>query len=71
MTRWFNTAGPCRPERHYMLSPIARLSQVERLVDRESYFVIHAPRQIGKTTAISIERSMIQVLAPYNLNRSV
>jgi AAA-like domain len=53
MTRWFNTAGPCRPERHYMISPITRLPQVERLVDQESYFVIHAPRQIGKTTAIT------------------
>jgi type II secretory pathway predicted ATPase ExeA len=52
MTRWFNTAGPCRPENHYMLSPLARLPKVERLVDRQSYFVIHAPRQIGKTTAI-------------------
>jgi hypothetical protein len=52
MTRWFNTAGPCRPERHYMLSPTTRLPQVERLVDQESYFVIHAPRQIGKTTTI-------------------
>jgi AAA-like domain len=53
MTRWFNTAGPCRPERHYMLSPTTRLPQVERLVNQESYFVIHAPRQIGKTTAIT------------------
>jgi hypothetical protein len=53
MTRWFNTAGPCRPEDHYMLSPIARLPQVERLVSQKSYFVIHAPRQIGKTTAIT------------------
>jgi hypothetical protein len=52
MTRWFNTAGPCRPEKHYMLSPLARLPKVERLVEQESYFVIHAPRQIGKTTAI-------------------
>jgi type II secretory pathway predicted ATPase ExeA len=53
MTRWFNTAGPCRPERHYMLAPMTRLPQVERLVTQESYFVIHAPRQIGKTTAIT------------------
>jgi hypothetical protein len=52
MTRWFNTAGPCRLKRHYMLSPVTRLPQVERLVDQESYFVIYAPRQIGKTTAI-------------------
>jgi CBS domain-containing protein len=36
-----------------MLSPMTRLPQVERLVNQESYFVIHAPRQIGKTTAIT------------------
>ena len=53
MTRWFNTAGPCRLARHYMLSPIDRLPQVQRLVEQESYFVLHAPRQIGKTTAIT------------------
>ncbi len=53
MTRWFNTAGPCNPQKHYMLSPLARLPQVERLVNQEGYFVIHAPRQIGKTTTIT------------------
>jgi type II secretory pathway predicted ATPase ExeA len=53
MTRWFNTAGPCILEDHYMLSPTARLPRVERLVRQKSYFVIHAPRQIGKTTAIT------------------
>jgi hypothetical protein len=53
MNRWFNTAGPCRSEDHYMLSPVARLPQVERLVSQKNYFVIHAPRQIGKTTAIT------------------
>ena len=35
-----------------MLSPLTRIPQVERLVKQESYFVIHAPRQIGKTTAM-------------------
>jgi hypothetical protein len=52
MPRWFNTAGSCQAEDHYMLSPLARLPQVERLIAQRSYFVIHAPRQIGKTTAI-------------------
>jgi AAA-like domain len=52
MTRSFNTAGPCQSDIHYMLSPITRLPQVERLIDQRNYFVIHAPRQIGKTTAI-------------------
>ncbi len=52
MSRWFNTAGPCKPEIHYMLSSIERLPSVARIVEQEGYFVIHAPRQTGKTTAM-------------------
>lgn len=51
--RWFNNAGPCRPEIHYMLSPTERLPKLERLITQQSYFVIHAPRQVGKTTAMA------------------
>jgi AAA domain len=35
-----------------MLSPLTRLPNVEQFVDQRSYFIIHAPRQIGKTTAM-------------------
>jgi type II secretory pathway predicted ATPase ExeA len=35
-----------------MLPPMARLPQLQRLIDRQNYFVIHAPRQVGKTTAM-------------------
>ncbi len=52
MNRWFNTAGPCQAERHYMLSPTERLPNLERLIEQLGYFVIHAPRQVGKTTAM-------------------
>ncbi|MEM9218803.1 MAG: ATP-binding protein [Cyanobacteria bacterium P01_F01_bin.150] len=52
MPKWFNTAGPCRPDKHYMLPAIARLPPLDRLIAQESYFVIHAPRQTGKTTAM-------------------
>jgi ATPase family associated with various cellular activities (AAA) len=52
MTRWFNTAGPCQADIHYMLPPIRRLPTLERLIQQRSYFVIHAPRQTGKTTAM-------------------
>ncbi len=52
MARWFNTAGPCKPDIHYMLPPTVRLPNLERLIEQESYFVIHAPRQTGKTTAM-------------------
>ncbi|MCG8366510.1 MAG: ATP-binding protein [Pseudanabaenales cyanobacterium] len=52
MPKWFNTAGPCQADIHYMLAPLARLPQLERLVAQRGYFVIHAPRQMGKTTAM-------------------
>jgi type II secretory pathway predicted ATPase ExeA len=52
MPRWFNTAGPCQSDIHYMLSPTRRLPEIEALIDQRNYFVIHAPRQTGKTTAM-------------------
>ena len=52
MERYFNIAGPCIPGKHYMLPALDRLPQIRRLVEREQYFVIHAPRQTGKTTAV-------------------
>ncbi len=48
----FNVAGPCNPDEHYMLPPLDRLPGVMRLVEERNYFVLHAPRQSGKTTAI-------------------
>ena len=48
----FNTAGPCVPEDHYMLPPEPRLIGVRMLIERKQYFVLHAPRQTGKTTAL-------------------
>lgn len=52
MPRFFNTAGPCSPERHYMLAPETRLPGIRELIDRQHYFVLHAPRQSGKTTLV-------------------
>ena len=52
MERYFNIAGPCIPGKHYMLPALDRLPQIRRVVEREQYFVIHAPRQTGKTTAV-------------------
>ena len=52
MPRWFNTAGPCRADIHYMLPPTTRLPQLVKLIEQENYFVIYAPRQTGKTTAV-------------------
>jgi hypothetical protein len=52
MARWFNISGPCNSDDHYILSPTVRLPSLERLIKQRSYFIIHAPRQTGKTTAI-------------------
>ncbi len=35
-----------------MLPAMRRLPEVRRLIEQESYFVVHAPRQVGKTTAL-------------------
>lgn len=52
--KFFNTAGPCDPQYHYMLPATARLREenVMRLIETHSYFILHAPRQTGKTTAM-------------------
>jgi hypothetical protein len=52
MARFFNTTGPCDPARHYALPPTTRLPDLAPFVQREQYFVLHAPRQTGKTTAM-------------------
>jgi hypothetical protein len=52
MPRFFNTAGPCRPGEHYMLPAAVRVPEVREIVERGGYFVLHAPRQTGKTTAL-------------------
>jgi hypothetical protein len=52
MKKWFNTAGPCQADIHYMLPASDRLPELVDLIDQRNYFVIHAPRQTGKTTTM-------------------
>lgn len=53
-TRFFNTAGPIQPDLHYFLPPLERFDQDElfSLIDARKYFVLHAPRQTGKTSCL-------------------
>src|SRR5580700_6222721 len=51
MRPWFNTAGPCFPDEHYMLPPERRLGAIMELIDEGRYFTLHAGRQTGKTTS--------------------
>ena len=57
--RFFNTAGPCEPERHYMVPPEPRLPSIRRHIDRMGYVVVHGPRQTGKTTTL---RALVRAL---------
>ena len=52
--RFFTTEGPVRPEDHYCLPPLERwdLPEVLRLIEQKKYFLLHAPRQTGKTTCL-------------------
>ncbi len=52
MKKYFNIAGPCRPDDHYMISMQERLSGVMDLINQKQYFIIHAARQSGKTTLL-------------------
>lgn len=51
--KFFNTEGPIRPEKHYFLPHRLNWEEVFLLIEQEKYFVLHAPRQSGKTTAIT------------------
>lgn len=48
----FNVTGPCNEKDHYMLPPLARLPEVVDLICDQQYFLLHAARQSGKTTAL-------------------
>ena len=52
--RFFNTAGPMKPAIHYCIPPLERLDaeRVLSLIRQQKYFVLHAPRQTGKTSAL-------------------
>ena len=51
MERYFNIGGPCAADKNYMLPAMSRLPQVVSLIRKGQYFVVHAQRQCGKTTA--------------------
>ena len=54
MERFFNTEGPIILEDHYHIDPLHRLDweEVQFLIKAKKYFVLHAPRQTGKTSTL-------------------
>ena len=54
VVRKFNTEGPVVAERHYCIPPLSRvdLEGILELIADTKYFVLHAPRQTGKTSVL-------------------
>jgi len=52
--RYFNTSGPCDPQKHYTVLRQELISQGLDRVRRGRYITIFAPRQAGKTTFLRL-----------------
>ena len=59
--RFFNTSGPVVPADHYNIPPLERfdLDEILRLIRGKRYFVLHAPRQTGKTSSLLALRDLL------------
>ena len=59
--RFFNTAGPINAEMDYHIPPLVRLDidDLLLLIRQRKYFVLHAPRQTGKTSALFALRDQL------------
>ena len=59
--RKFNIEGPIIAEDHYHVPPLERvnLGEILELIRDKRYFVLHAPRQTGKTSALLALRDLL------------
>ena len=65
--RFFNTTGPVVAADHYRIAPLDRfdLAEVRRRLAEKRYFVLHAPRQTGKTSALLALRDLLNAEDDY------
>lgn len=65
--KFFNTAGPIKPEFHYNVDSLKRieLDEVQSLIRQQKYFVLHAPRQTGKTSCLLALRDYLNAEQRY------
>lgn len=54
MERIFNTAGSQKADINYTIEPLSQfnLEEVLTLIRQQRYFVLHDPRQTGKTSCM-------------------
>jgi predicted AAA+ superfamily ATPase len=50
--KYFNTVGVTDQKDHYFLPHRLNWDQLIDFIEKQYYFILHAPRQSGKTTAI-------------------
>ena len=67
MERYFNTAGPNKPDMAYTIDPLSRfdLDDILTLIRQAKYFVLHAPRQTGKTSCLLALRDYLNEHGDY------
>ena len=68
MERFFNTAGPIKPRLHYNIPSLQRVDwdEIQMLIASEKYFILHAPRQTGKTSALLAMLEVLNKSGQYN-----
>ncbi len=67
MEKFFNTAGPQIPADNYTIDPLKRfnLDEILLLIQQKRYFVLHAPRQTGKTSCMLALRDYLNERGEY------
>lgn len=67
VAKFFNTAGPIQPDIHYNVNPLNRidLDEIEQLIQQRKYFILHAPRQTGKTSCLLALRDYLNEQGDY------
>lgn len=67
VSKFFNTAGPIQQDIHYNVNPLIRfdLEEIEQLIYQRKYFILHAPRQTGKTSCLLALRDYLNEQGNY------
>ena len=65
--KFFNTAGPIKSDIHYNVDPLKRinLDEMMDLIHQQKYFILHAPRQTGKTSCLLALRDYLNAQGDY------
>jgi AAA-like domain len=67
LEKFFNTTGPNKADMHYTIDPLHRwdMEHILMLIQQEKYFVLHAPRQTGKTSCMLALRDYLNETSEY------